>query len=155
RSTRLVFGMPMSSSGKATLSVTVRHGNVDSSWNTIPIDLCGPEMVSPATLTMPSYPFRRPPITLNRVDLPQPEGPMTDRNSPGLTPNDPLSTAVIGPSGVSNRTTMSSATRMASFRTASGGIGNLLALSRHNGRHGGGVAGFDAHVDNGDGPVFY
>src|SRR6476620_12163424 len=48
---------------------------------------------------------------------------------------------------------MSSATRMASFRTASGGIGSLLALSRHGGRHGGGVAGFDAHVDNGDCPA--
>src|SRR5215475_13263649 len=49
---------------------------------------------------------------------------------------------------------MSSATRMASFRTASGGIGNLLALSRHYGRHCGGVAGFDAYVDNGDCPAF-
>src|SRR5262245_17044680 len=45
---------------------------------------------------------------------------------------------------------MSSATSMASFRTASGGIGNLLALSRHYGRHCGGVAGFDAYVDNSD-----
>src|SRR5262249_31342363 len=48
---------------------------------------------------------------------------------------------------------MSSATRMASFRTASGGIGNLLALSRHYGRHCGGVARFDAYVDNGDCPA--
>ena len=53
RSVRWAFGMPMSSSGKATLSITVRQGKVDSSWNTMPIDLCGPEMVSPATLTVP------------------------------------------------------------------------------------------------------
>ena len=33
-------------------------------------------------------------------------------------------TAVIGPSGVSKRTTMSSATSMASFDTAGGDIGN-------------------------------
>ncbi len=40
-------------------------------------------------------------MTLNSVDLPQPEGPMTERNSPGLTLKETLSTAVIGPSGVS------------------------------------------------------
>ncbi len=45
-------------------------------------------------------------MTLKSVDLPQPDGPMTDRNSPGWTLNETLSTAVIGPSGVSNCTTM-------------------------------------------------
>ena len=93
--------MPTSSSGKATLSITVRQGKVDSSWNTMPIDWCGPEMVSPATLTTPPWWLSSPPITLNRVDLPQPEGPMTERNSPGLTLNETSSTAVIGPSAVS------------------------------------------------------
>ncbi len=85
RSTRLAFAMPTISSGKATLSITVRQGKVDSSWNTMPIDLCGPEMVSPATLTTPSWSLSSPPMTLNRVDLPQPDGPITERNSPGLT----------------------------------------------------------------------
>ena len=80
----------------------------------MPIDLCGPEMVSPATLTTPAWLLSSPPMTLNRVDLPQPEGPMTERNSPGLTLKETLSTAAIGPSGVSKRTTMSSTTRMAS-----------------------------------------
>ena len=51
RSMRCAFAMPVSSSGKATLSVTVRQGKVDSSWNTMPIDACGPSMVSPATFT--------------------------------------------------------------------------------------------------------
>ena len=36
------FAMPAISSGKATLSTTLRHGNVDSSWNTMPIEACGP-----------------------------------------------------------------------------------------------------------------
>ncbi len=51
-------------------------------------------------------------MTLNRVDLPQPEGPITDRNSPGLTPKETSSTATIAPSAVSKRTMMSSTTRM-------------------------------------------
>ena len=41
------FGMPAISSGKATFSITVRHGKVDSSWNTMPIEACGPGTVSP------------------------------------------------------------------------------------------------------------
>ena len=53
RSVRLARAMPTSSSGKATLSVTLRQGKVDSSWNTMPIDLCGAVMVSPATVTVP------------------------------------------------------------------------------------------------------
>ena len=42
RSMRCAFGMPAISSGKATFSITVRQGKVDSSWNTMPIDGCGP-----------------------------------------------------------------------------------------------------------------
>src|SRR5262249_54254895 len=51
-------------------------------------------------------------MMLNRVDLPQPEGPITPRNSPGATPSDTSSTAVTTPSGVSNRLVMWSTTRM-------------------------------------------
>ena len=50
----LGFAMPTISSGKATFSVTVRQGKVNSSWNTMPIEACGPLTVSPATLTPPS-----------------------------------------------------------------------------------------------------
>ena len=53
RSMRCAFAMPAISSGKATFSVTVRHGKVDSSWNTMPIEACGPVTVSPATVTRP------------------------------------------------------------------------------------------------------
>ncbi len=47
RSMRCALAMPAISSGKATFSITVRHGNVDSSWNTMPIEACGPLIVSP------------------------------------------------------------------------------------------------------------
>ena len=53
RSMRSRRGMPAISSGKATLSTTLRHGKVDSSWNTMPIEACGPEIVSPPTATRP------------------------------------------------------------------------------------------------------
>ncbi len=45
--------IPAISSGKATFSIRVRHGNVDSSWNTMPIAGCGPRTVSPPTVTAP------------------------------------------------------------------------------------------------------
>ena len=35
-------------------------------------------------------------MMLNSVDLPQPDGPITERNSPGPTLNETSSTAVIG-----------------------------------------------------------
>src|SRR5262245_10280227 len=114
----------------------------------MPIDLCGPEIVSPATVTTPWCSPSRPPITLNKVDLPQPDGPMTDRNSPGRTLSDTSSTAVIGPSGVSNRTTMLSATRMASLADALD-IAALLAFARHRRSGCGGVARFDTDIHNG------
>ncbi len=53
-------------------------------------------------------------MTLNSVDLPQPDGPITDRNSPGRTSNETSSTAVSTPSGVEKRIEMSSTRMMAS-----------------------------------------
>ena len=50
----LALGKPAISSGKATLSTTLRQGNVDSSWNTMPMTGCGPDTFSPATVTLPS-----------------------------------------------------------------------------------------------------
>src|SRR5215831_14843179 len=44
-----------------------------------------------------------PPMMLNSVDLPQPDGPMIDTNSPGATENETSSTAVTGPSRVAKR----------------------------------------------------
>src|SRR5262245_14453449 len=51
-------------------------------------------------------------MMLNRVDLPQPEGPITPTNSPGATESETPSTAVTTPSGVSNRLVMLSTTRL-------------------------------------------
>src|SRR3974390_503930 len=149
RSSRFAFGIPVSSSGKATLSTTLRQGNVDSSWNTMPIDLCGPEMVSPPTRTVPACCASRPPITLNKVDLPQPEGPMIERNSPCRTLNETLSTAVTGPSAVSNRTATSSAVRIASAAALRVVCSMSVALAGHRGGHHRGITGLHAHVDDG------
>src|SRR5262249_57674565 len=60
-------------------------------------------------------------MTLNKVDLPQPEGPITPTNSPGATLSETWSTAVRTPSGVSKRLTMSSTIRMA-FADAACGV---------------------------------
>src|SRR5665647_3473746 len=92
-------------------------------------------------------------MTLNRVDLPQPEGPITEKNSPGLTLKETSSTAVTGPSGVSKRTTMSFTVRMASSICGAGAAaigGVLFALAGHGGGRCGSVARLDAHIDDGD-----
>src|SRR4029077_7490710 len=89
-------------------------------------------------------------MTLNKVDLPQPEGPMTETNSPGLILNDTSSTATIGPSAVSKRTTMLSTIRMASELAGAAAAIALFALARHHRGHGGGVAGLDPYIDDRD-----
>ena len=45
---------------------------------------------------------------LKTVDLPQPEGPISETSSPCATLKETRSTAVMGPSGVSKRLTRSS-----------------------------------------------
>src|SRR5215475_3382136 len=59
-------------------------------------------------------------MMLNSVDLPQPDGPMIDTNSPLSTAKETSSTAVSGPSSVANRLVMprtsSSAIRPAAAR---------------------------------------
>src|SRR5215467_5810636 len=57
-------------------------------------------------------------MMLNRVDLPQPEGPITPTNSPGATESETPSTAVTTPSGVSKRLLILSTTRMPSGMAA-------------------------------------
>src|SRR5262245_6996819 len=106
-------------------------------------------------------------MTLNSVDLPHPDGPITPRNSPGATVSDRLSTAVRTPSGVANRLVMLSTTRMASvgstraepwsvrFNCVAAGMfsgaggRNSFGFPRHCRGHGGCVTRFDAHVDHG------
>jgi hypothetical protein len=65
-------------SGSRTLSATLAHGIKVGSWKTKPMPLCGASIVpllarlSPATMR-------------SAVDLPQPEGPSSDTNSPART----------------------------------------------------------------------
>src|SRR5262249_2839233 len=103
---------------------------------------------------------------LNNVDFPHPDGPITPRNSPGATVSERLSTAVSAPSGVSNRLTMFSTTRMASAGRTPAACPSLrgkvvdtgmdvvrcarllLRLPRHRGGKRRGVARLHPHVDD-------
>src|SRR4029077_16775990 len=72
-------------------------------------------------------------MMLNRVDLPQPDGPITARNSPGATSDEMWSTAVMMPSGVSKRFTMSLTTSIGAAscdRDARSEIGVTEAIKR-------------------------
>src|SRR3990172_7813229 len=57
------------------------------------MDRCGPLTVSPATVSSPPVAGIKPPMILSRVDLPQPEGPMMEKNSPARTSIEISSTA--------------------------------------------------------------
>src|SRR5579862_7638828 len=104
-------------------------------------------------------------MMLNKVDLPQPDGPITARKSPGATVNDTLSSAVTPSSALPKRMTMSSTTSSADALSACGiGVtrlavdtvamawpfGVLISGARHSLRHDGGVARLDADIDDGD-----
>src|SRR5580692_7454651 len=104
-------------------------------------------------------------MMLNKVDLPQPDGPITARNSPGATVNDTLSSAVTPSSALPKRMTMSSTTSSAGPLSACGSgvtrlavdtvamvwpFGVLISGARHRLRHDGGIAWLDAHIDDGD-----
>src|SRR6185295_19741377 len=88
-------------------------------------------------------------MMLNSVDLPQPDGPISDTNSPGMTSNDTSSTAVMPPSAVAKRLTMPS-----TLSSASAGMSALprrrrrwrVSPARRRG------AARDAHVDDRDQP---
>src|SRR5664279_127998 len=101
---------------------------------------------------------------LNNVDLPQPDGPMMDTNSPGAIENDTSSTAVITPSLVTKRLlTCSTSSRRSSPESGAavpaagerasapfmGSIGSAPALHKR-GAHRRGVARLDVNVDDCD-----
>src|ERR1700733_5745420 len=102
---------------------------------------------------------------LNRVDLPQPDGPMTARNSPGATVNDTLSRAVTPSAALPKRRTMSSTTSRAVPPSPCGSgvtrllvdtaamfwpMGVLISGARHRLRHDRGITRLDADIDHGD-----
>src|SRR5580700_5094725 len=104
-------------------------------------------------------------MMLNKVDLPQPDGPITARNSPGATVNDTLSSAVTPSSALPKRMTMSSTTSSAGPLSVCGSgvtrllvdtaamfwpMGVLISGARHRLRHDGGIARLDADIDDGD-----
>src|SRR5579864_9186614 len=64
------------------LSETVSHGNEVYFWKTMPRSLPGWVTISPLTNTWPLVGLSRPAIMRSSVDLPQPEGPSSTRNSP-------------------------------------------------------------------------
>src|SRR5580692_11496283 len=103
-------------------------------------------------------------MMLNKVDLPQPEGPITARNSPGATVNDTLSSAVTPASALPTRMTMSSTPSSAGPLSACGSgvtrlavytvaifwlFGVLISGARHRLRHNRGIARLDSHIDDG------
>src|ERR1700689_2507676 len=104
-------------------------------------------------------------MMLNKVDLPQPDGPITARNSPGATVNDTLSSALTPSSALPKRMTMSSTTSSAGPLSACGSgitrsavdtvamawpFGGLIFRARHRLGHDGGIARLDADIDDGD-----
>ena len=83
----------MSLSGSRTFAATVAHGISVGSWKTKPI----PSFSLPPTgcrhSTRPLLGSANPAIMRSAVDLPHPEGPSRDRNSPGCTSISRLSSA--------------------------------------------------------------
>src|SRR3989304_5227625 len=57
------------------------------------MDRCGPLTISPSTVSAPPVDEIKPPMILSIVDLPQPEGPMMEKNSPARTSTEISSTA--------------------------------------------------------------
>ena len=66
-------------SGSSTFSATVSHGNSAASWNMRPAG-------RPGTRPCPRVGWSRPATRLSSVDLPQPEAPTRQTNSPVRTP---------------------------------------------------------------------
>src|ERR1700687_2200086 len=106
---------------------------------------------------------------LNKVDLPQPDGPMIDTNSPGAIENDTSSTAVITPSLVTKRLLTRSTSRRRPSRkdapsvAAAGDRADsstiaLTAVAPNLSKRGGhrrGIAALHTDVDDGDGTILH
>src|SRR5829696_4953227 len=86
-----------------TLSRTVMPLKIVVSWNVLTTPMrattCGasPEIRAPLKRTSPALGRRNEEISLNRVDLPAPFGPMTERISPSRTEKDTSLTATSPP----------------------------------------------------------
>src|SRR5688572_666351 len=69
----------------------------------MPRSVCGRVTGTPRMAMRPALGARRPASSITSVDLPQPEGPTMDRNSPGRMSNDTPSSAHTSPSRVAKR----------------------------------------------------
>ena len=83
--------VPATTAGSVTFSSTLMPSSRLKNWNTIPMCLRRirassfsslPTSDSPATAMSPSLGVSSPATMFSRVDLPQPDGPMTATNSP-------------------------------------------------------------------------
>src|SRR5690606_34654538 len=95
--------MPCVLSPNSTFLRTVSQGKSEYCWKTTPRSMPGLSMGLPSTSTRPAEAGVKPAITLSTVDLPQPEGPMMETNSPGSTSIDTPSTATVPTFGPPNR----------------------------------------------------
>jgi hypothetical protein len=64
------------------LPSTVSHGNTPRSWNTKIRRGSGPFTGCPSMSTFPLVCFKNPPTIFSSVDLPHPDGPRMQTNSP-------------------------------------------------------------------------
>ena len=70
--------------GSITLARMLRQGSSKAFWNTMPTLPCGLVTCSPSTRISPVEGASSPEIIFSSVDLPQPDGPTTTKNSPSL-----------------------------------------------------------------------
>ena len=70
--------------GNITLERMLRQGSSSAFWNTMPTLPCGFVTCSPSTRISPVEGASSPEIIFRSVDLPQPDGPTTTKNSPSL-----------------------------------------------------------------------
>src|SRR5258708_7747424 len=84
------------SSPKPIFCSTVNQGNTPFSWNTKIRWGSGPDTGVPLTNTSPTAGLRKPAMMFSRVDLPQPEGPTMQTNSPRTTSKSMLSRTTMG-----------------------------------------------------------
>ena len=94
--------------GKVTFSMMLRSGKRLKYWKMNPIRslrrlVSSVSDMSPIRVPLmkmsPVVGVSRQPIRFRRVDLPEPEGPMTEMNSPRFTWNETPSSAVTSPAG--------------------------------------------------------
>ncbi len=86
----------------------LRHSSSAARWNTKPISRCGPFTGWPSSSARPREARTSPAATLSSVDLPQPDGPRIETNSPGATSSETPATASVVFRRVTKRTATSS-----------------------------------------------